>query len=198
MNSHKIALFGTSGEASYRLATEALYRGHNVTAIVPDENDFQLEHPNLRVVKGDIKNREDVRRYAKGNHVVICAPEPTKTHTSEFMDITRVVIEGVKDSGVNNLLFATHPLGLPTETDEEFYNFLKPVVQAQRESLKLFQNEKGLHWGYARSIEPEAEQKKGKYHISHEIIFTYPQGESRIKEIKYSSALIDEAEKDAI
>jgi len=194
----KIALFGTSGEINHRLAMEALRRGHHVTAIVPDKNEFTMQHPNLRIVKGDVKNKEDIRRYAKGRDVIIYTLESTKTQSRELVYITRLVIEAVKNSGVNNLLFAAHPLGLPAEIGEEFYGFLKPVIKAQREALELFQNEKGLQWEYVHSVEPEAKREKGKYRISHETLFTHPEGESRIPETEYASALIDKIEKDVI
>jgi putative NADH-flavin reductase len=194
MKAQKIALFVNRGEASQRLATEALRRGHNVTAIVTDENEFSIRHPNLKVVKGDIRKKEDVKKYAKGHDVVIYTHEPTRDKPREHVDITRTVIEGVKESGVNHIVGAAHPFGLPTEGTEEAYNEFKPVVKAQQEALRLFQNEKDLHWGYAHSIEPEAEPKTGKYRASEEILFTTPEGENRIYAKGYSSAIIDEAE----
>jgi putative NADH-flavin reductase len=198
VNPQKIALFGTSGEINYRLAIEALRRRHHVTAIVPDKDEFTIQHPNLRIVMGDVKNKDDIRRYAKGHDAIIYTLESTKTQSRELVRITHLVIEAVKNSGVNKLLFAAHPLGLPAETGEEFYGFLKPIINAQREALKLFQSEKELQWEYAHTIEPEAEKEKGKYRISHETLFTHPNGESRIPETEYATALIDEVEKDNI
>jgi len=195
MNTQKIALFGTSDETSQRLITEALKRGHMVTAIVPEERQLQMIHPNLKMVNGDARKKEDVIRYARGNDVVICVYEPTKAKPREYVDITRTVIAGTKDADVQHLLFAAHPLGLPAESTEEFYNSFKSVVKAQKDSLNLVQNEKELYWGYVHSVEPEPGNKAGKYRISSEIIFTHPEGESRITIKNYPSAVIDEAEK---
>jgi len=195
MNSQKIALFVTPGENNQRLIIQALKRGHTATAIVRDETQFQLNHPNLKVLKGDVTKKEDVSRHVKGNDVVICAYEPTKTQFREYANIIRTVIQGVKDAGVNHLLFSAHPVGLPAEPTEEFYNSFKPIAQAQRDALNIFQNEKELHWGYVHSIEPEAEQITGKYRVSTEVLFTYPEGESRKPVKEYASAIIYEIEK---
>ncbi len=195
MNSQKIALFGIPGESTRRFATEALRRGHSVTAIVPNEKEFTLKHPNLKVVTGDARKDQDVSKFAQGHDVVICTYEPTQAKPREHVEIMRSVIDGVKDSGVHHLISVAHPFGQPVERTEESYNEFKPIVKAQQEALKLFQNENRIHWGYAHSIEPEAEAKTGKYRSSNEILFTSPEGESRIPLEGYASAIIDEAEK---
>lgn len=195
MNSQKIALFGTSNEGTRRLAAEALRKGHIVTAIVRNQNEFNLHHPNLKVVQGDVKKKEDVRKYATGQDVVICAHEPVKTQAHEHVDITRSVVEGVKESGIHNVLFVAHPATSSLETAEEFSNSFKPIIQAQHEALRLLQKEKGqLHWGYVHSIEPEKEEKTGKYRISNEILFTTRDGESRLPVKEYNATIIDLAE----
>ena len=40
MSTQRIALFKNAGKPMQRLVTEALRRGHNVTAIVADEKQF--------------------------------------------------------------------------------------------------------------------------------------------------------------
>lgn len=195
MNSQKIALFGTPGESTRRFATEALRRGHNVTVIVPNEREFTLKHPNLTVISGDVKKNYDVSRLAQGYDVVICTHEPTQAKPREHVEITRSVIEGVKDSGVHHLISVAHPFGQPKEGTEEGYNEFKPIIKAQQEALKLFQKEDQLEWGYVHTIEPEAEEKTGKYRSSNEVLFTSPEGQSRIPLEGYTSAIIDEAER---
>lgn len=198
MNSQKIALFGTSGETTQRLVTEALRRGHNVTAIVPDEKEFAMKHPNLKVVKGDVRKKEDVKKYAAGNDVVICAHHPTQTNPAEHVDITRSVIEGTKSSGIHSLVSVAHPFGETTGKTGKEYEEQKPILKAQQDALKLFQNEKELQWGYAHSVTPEVEEKTGRYLTSNEVLLTNPEGESRVPVKEYASAILDEAEKGEI
>ncbi|HTA28348.1 MAG TPA: NAD(P)H-binding protein [Bacteroidia bacterium] len=199
MYSHKIALFGTPDEVSHRLLAEALKRGHTVTAIVPDKNQFQIKHPNLKVVKGDVKKKTDVNQYATGHDTVICAHEPAKNDPHEHVGIVHSVLEGVKDAGVNNVLFTGHPVGIPVENTEEFYNSYKPIIAVQRKALDILHNERQLHWGYTHSVEPEKTDlqpgRSPKYSYSSEILFAHPEEENRIPVKEYASAIIDEAEK---
>lgn len=195
MNAKKIALFGTPGEATQRLATEALRRGHQVTAIVADEKELTMKHPNLKVVKGDVRKKEDVKRYALGHDTVICAHEPTATNPGEHVEITRSVLEGIKNTGVHNLISVAHPFREPAERTQKEVDDLKPVMKAQQEALKLFQNEKDLQWGYAHSAESKATGTTGKYPSTQQVLLSNPEGESRIPVKEYASAILDEAEK---
>lgn len=193
MSTQKIALFGTAEEPTQRLATEALRRGHTVTTIVTDEKQFPIKHPNLKVVKGDVRKKEDVRKYAEGHDVVISAHTPNQANPQEYVAITRSLIEGLKGSGIHSLLSVANPQGQPAERTEKEYEEFKPVVKAQQEALKLFKNERGFQWGYLRPAEPQ--QKAGKYQTADELLFTHPEGETRIPVKGYTSAILDEAEK---
>lgn len=193
MSSYKIALFGAPDETTQRLITESLRRGHNVTAIVPDEKEFVLRHPHLKVVNGDVSKKEDVKKYAAGHHAVICAHHPDHTNFNKYVDITRSLIEGVKSSGVCNLISVAHPFEHADEKTAKEYDEFKPVVKAQQEALKLLREEKELQWGYAHSPELQ-EEKAGKFHTGNEILYTHPDGQTRIPVKEYAATLIDEAE----
>jgi putative NADH-flavin reductase len=195
MSTQKIALFTPAGEVGRRLAEEALKRGHTVTAIVTDENEFKLKHPNLKVVRGDVRKKEEVTKYAKGHDVVINAYSPSIKNPREHVDITRSVIEGTKEAGVQHIVSASHPFEQRMEATEEFYNSFKPVIQAQQEALKLLQKEKNLSWSYLHSVAPEAGKKPGEYQVSDEIYFSHPEGQARIPLKEYTSTLLNEAEK---
>jgi putative NADH-flavin reductase len=195
MNTQKIALFTTTGEVGTRLAEEALKRGHSVTAIVSNENEFKLKHPNLKVIRGDGRRKEDVSKHSRGHDVAVFTYEPTLKNPREHVDITRNMIEGIKEAGVQHIVSAAHPLSQRMEGTEEFYNSFKPILQAQQEALKLLQKEKGLSWGYLHTIEPEAGQKPREYRISNEVYLSQPQGRERIPLRDYTGAILNEAEK---
>jgi putative NADH-flavin reductase len=198
MSTQKIALFGATGEVGQRLAEEALKRGHSVTAIVRDETEFKLKHPNLTVVKGDARRKEDVSRYAKGHNVVIAFHEPTKENPREHVEATRSFIEGTKQAGVPHLVAIGHSFGKWTGNTQQAFDAYKPIAQAQREALNLFKNEKDLNWGYARGSEPEKGASNGEYRMSSEILIDHPQGEYKVQPKNFTEAVLDEAEKSAL
>jgi len=195
MSTQKIALFTPANEVGRRLAEEALKRGHSVTAIVTNEAEFKLKHPNLTVVKGNVTRKEDVTKHARGHDIVLSAYEPSMKNPQEHVNVTRNIIEGAKEAGVQHLVVASHPFEQRMESTEQFYNSFKPLIRAQEEALRLFQKEKNLTWGYAHSIAPEAGKQQGEYRISNEIFLSHPQGQQRVPLKDYTASLLDEAEK---
>jgi putative NADH-flavin reductase len=193
MSTQKIALFTTAGEVGTRLAEEALKRGHNVTAIVSNETEFKLRHPNLKVVKGDVRRKEDVSKYARGHDVAISTHEPSLKNPREHVETTRSMIEGLKQADVHHFVSAAHPLTQRTENTQEFYNSFKPVLEAQQESLKLLKKEQGLSWGYIHTVEPQA--KGGEYRFSNEVFVSQPQAQNRVPLKDYAGTVLDEAER---
>lgn len=193
MSTQKIALFGTPGEPMQRVATEALRRGHTVTAIVTGEKEFPVKHPNLKVVKGDVRKKEDVRKYTQGHDVVISTHAPMQSNPQEHVTATRSLIEGLKGTGIHSVLSVAHQQGQPAERTEKEFNEFKPVRNAQQEALKLFQNQKELKWGYLHTAEPQ--ERAGKYQTPNELLFTSPEGETKVPVKEYPSAIVAEAEK---
>ncbi|WP_257873112.1 NAD(P)-dependent oxidoreductase [Hymenobacter sp. J193] len=61
----KIALIGATGFVGSKLLTEALNRGHQVTALVRDPTRLTTRHANLTVVTGDV-NQAGGNRPAAG------------------------------------------------------------------------------------------------------------------------------------
>jgi putative NADH-flavin reductase len=193
MNKKKIAMFGVTGDMSELLATEALKRGHSVTAIMPGETELKLNHPNLIVLKGDPRKKEDVSKYAKDHDVVIAFNEPTKEKPGEHLDATHMYIEGTKEAGVQHLVAVGHPFGKWAGNNQQAYDNYRPILQAQRDALTIFRNERDLNWSYIHS--PEPEKRNGEYTMSNDIICTHLQGEHKIQPKDFTESLLDDAEK---
>jgi uncharacterized protein len=196
MYTQKIALFGTPGETTEFLIAEALRRGHSITLIVPDVREFSASCLSFKIVKGDARKREDVSKFSKGHDVVICAYETSQSNPMEHIALTRSLIEGVRDSGALHIVYAAHQFEQPSERTAGAYNEYKVVLKAQEEALKLLNNEKNIKWTYAHSIEPEEDEKTGNYPTIMEVLFTTSSTEYRIPMLEYTSAVLDEAEKD--
>lgn len=195
MSTQKIAIFGATGEVGRRVAEEALKRGHSVTAVVRTEKDLQLNHPNLKVVKGDAHKAEEVAKYAKGHDVVIGFHSPIHESPLEHVSAVRAYIEGTKIAGVKNLVTVGHSFEKKQSNNtQEAYNAYKPIAQANKEALKMFRNETDLNWTYACCEAPQKGEKQGEYLMSEDIVFTQPYGASKVQSGNFSKALVDEAE----
>jgi putative NADH-flavin reductase len=194
MSTKKIALFGADGQVMKKVAEEALRRGHIVIAVVRIPNEFRVMHPRLKVVSGDIMNRSEVSKYARGQDVVICVHEPALSHPQRHIDANRAIIEGARSAGVQHIISFGHPISLKLENSKEFHDLWRPVAEAQRETLKLFKNEQGLHWGYVHSV-GISRSKKSRYSISDEIILSNKEGKNKIDVTQLAKILLDEAER---
>ncbi|MDJ0701398.1 MAG: NAD(P)H-binding protein [Woeseiaceae bacterium] len=66
-----IVVYGATGEVGSHVVTEALDRGHRVTAVSRSPAGVELRHDNLSVVKGDLLDKASVAGVVAGTDVVV-------------------------------------------------------------------------------------------------------------------------------
>lgn len=69
----KIIVFGASGGTGLQIVKQALEAGYEVTAILPNPYALPLQHPNLKIIHGDVMQPETFKEAVKGNDAVISA-----------------------------------------------------------------------------------------------------------------------------
>ena len=99
----RLLVVGATGGTGRQLVTQALERGHAVTALVRNRSKLQVEHPNLRVVQGDVLDYASVEAAMRGQGAVISA----LGHKRYFYP-TRILSEGTR-----NILRAMETHGVP-------------------------------------------------------------------------------------
>jgi nucleoside-diphosphate-sugar epimerase len=72
-NRLRVLVVGATGGTGRQLVQQALAQGHQVTAFVRDPARLPIEHPNLRIVKGDVLNSASVESAMAGQSAVLCA-----------------------------------------------------------------------------------------------------------------------------
>ena len=72
-NRLRVLVIGATGGTGRQLVQKALDQGHQVTAFVRDPSRLQIEHANLRVVKGDVLDYASVESAMRGQSAVLCA-----------------------------------------------------------------------------------------------------------------------------
>jgi nucleoside-diphosphate-sugar epimerase len=72
-NRLRVLVIGATGGTGRQLVKRALDQGHQVTAFVRDPSKLQIEHANLRVVKGDVLDYASVELAMRGQSAVLCA-----------------------------------------------------------------------------------------------------------------------------
>ncbi|PPC75653.1 flavin reductase [Pokkaliibacter plantistimulans] len=101
----KVTLFGATGKTGKYLIQEGLKRGYDITVFIRKGSQFNYQ--NVRVVRGDLTNPDDVRKAVSGSEAVLSALGPTKVSHSKDMPIKHAldnVISVMKSEGINRLI----------------------------------------------------------------------------------------------
>ncbi len=69
----KITIFGASGRTGQQLVSQALDRGHQVTAYVRRPDALHIQHPGLRVVMGTLDQTDKLREAIAGAGACVSA-----------------------------------------------------------------------------------------------------------------------------
>ena len=204
----KIALIGASGFVGSKILSEALRRGHQVTAILRRPQRI-APHPNLTVVEGDVLRRDQLARVLAGHDVVISSfnpargvPGPEVFH--RHVRGHRAIISAVKKSGVKRFLAVGGAASLKTPAGIEFldspefpaaFEPFKPAIRGTRELYYLLKQEPGLDWVFlAPSVMIGPGQRTNTFRLGKEHVLYDEKGKSHISLQDYAVAMINEAE----
>jgi len=69
----RVLVIGATGGTGRQLVQRALAAGHQVTAFVRNPAKLQIEHPNLRVAKGNVLDYATVESAMRGQEAVLSA-----------------------------------------------------------------------------------------------------------------------------
>ena len=196
----KIAVFGATGNIGSRVITEALNRGHDVTAIMRHPEDYTLEQPHLKVARGDIFRTQDVKAAVFNHDAVVSAYNFTKgAKPSTIVEVAEPLINGLKQAGVKRLIIVggagsleVAP-GLQLVDSPGFPPAFKDAAMAHRDALKVYQKEKEFNWTYispAAYIEPG--ERTGNFRRGKDKLITDEEGNSRISMEDFAVAIVDE------
>ena len=200
-----IVLIGASGYVGSAILQEALDRGMKVTAAVRNPDKITETHPNLIVVKVDVSSKESVVDLCKGKDAVISAYNPGWTNPDIYEETLKnypIIIEGVKEAGVNRLLIVGGAGTLYIAPGKRLIDSgqvpmdIQPGVKSLgMVYLNYLLPEKELDWVF---LSPSASlfpgKRTGKFRIGKDDILVGPTGESSISVEDYAMAMIDELE----
>ena len=103
-----LVIGGTSGTGK-QIITQALDKGHEVTAIVRNTDKVKTTHPSLQVLKGDVLKPETLREACNGQDAVLCALGHKKffIKTTILSRGTKNLISAMREKGVRRLICIT-------------------------------------------------------------------------------------------
>jgi len=69
----KVLILGATGGTGRELVAQALQRGYTVTALVRDPSKLRIEHPQLKVIRGDVLDASSVEAAVRDQDAVLSA-----------------------------------------------------------------------------------------------------------------------------
>jgi putative NADH-flavin reductase len=100
-----ILIFGAVGGTGRALTEQALAEGHTVIGFDRHPDALKLQHPNLRMIKGDIFDPAEVEQAIAGQDIVICVlGVPPGVTTPVCSAGTKNIIQGMQKQGVKRLM----------------------------------------------------------------------------------------------
>ncbi len=200
----KIALIGSTGFVGSAVLTEALSRGHAVTAL--SRNPARLDaRAGLSPVSADVLDPAQVQAAVAGHDAVISAYNPGWTNPDihdEFLRGTRAIIDGVKRAGVKRLLLVggagslyVAP-GLQLVDTPQFPAQWKQGALAAREALNIIRGEDSLDWTFlSPPVGLEPGERKGGFRLGGDEVMMNGDAPAGITTGDLAAAILDEIER---
>jgi len=99
-----VAIFGASRGIGRLAVTQALSAGYAVTAVARDGEALRGEHPEIRIVSGDVTQRATVDRALQDTDAVICAlGAPARSRSQVRAEGTQAIVAGMKRRGIRRI-----------------------------------------------------------------------------------------------
>ncbi|MFJ9900648.1 NAD(P)-dependent oxidoreductase [Streptomyces sp. NPDC091280] len=202
-----ILLIGATGMIGSRIATEALDRGHQVTAASRSGRvDALSDHLSLTVLALDAADSDEVGQAANGHAVVVSAISPPRDGsdpTAPLLATYKSLITGLRTAGIRRLVVVGGAGSLKTASGRDrvdtsdFPLLYKAEALAQREVLRLLRADaEDLDWTYVSPADEIAPgERTGTFRLGGDDLLTAADGSSFITAEDYAVALVDEAEK---
>jgi putative NADH-flavin reductase len=106
----KLLIFGSTGSIGRLLIEQALEQGHEVTAFARNPAKLDIQHPNLKVVQGDVLNLASVEQAVQGQDAVLCVlGSGSKRKGTIRSEGTRQIIRAMEKTGVRRVDLPNHP-----------------------------------------------------------------------------------------
>ena len=196
-----IIVFGASGLLGSRLVTEALDRGHTVTAVARDASRLDDRAGRVKTASADATDPASVAGAARGQDVAISA---VTVHQAPEMlvDAARGLLEGLAAAEVPRVISVGGAGSLEVAPGQrlvdtpDFHEEWKPEALAASAALEVFREaQTPVEWTF---VSPGAllapGERTGHYRLGLDTLLVDDSGQSHISMEDFAVAILDEAE----
>jgi uncharacterized protein len=197
----RLVIFGASGLLGTRLVSEALARGHQLTAVARNVARIDDRGGQVATAAADVTDPGSVAAVAGGHDAALSAV--TQHDRPEMLvDAARGLLAGLSTAGVRRLVVAGGAGSLLVASGqrlmdtEGFHEEWKPEAIAAAAALDVFrQADTDVEWSY---VSPGAllapGERTGHYRLGGDELLVDEHGKSAISMEDFAIAMLDEAE----
>ncbi|WP_059012856.1 NAD(P)-dependent oxidoreductase [Streptomyces specialis] len=203
----RIANFGANGAIGHRVVSEALDRGHTITAVVRDPASVSRTHRNLTVVTGDVLDPASVSLAARDQDVLVSAVGggDGPGHRALLRPAAESLVAGLHTLGagaprlivVGGAGSLRVPGGGLLQDTPGVPEDVLLIMRAHADALAYLRRVAGeIRWtclSPAACVRPG--RRTGRYETGLDELVTDARGQSAISLEDYAVALVDEIEK---
>ncbi|MCC9168713.1 NAD(P)-dependent oxidoreductase [Pontibacter harenae] len=200
----KIAIIGASGNIGSRITSEALRRGHYVTAVVRHPEKLTINNENFVATEGNALYEDDIAVKIKGHDALVVAYNtgfgPGTDHQS-YTRVAEAVLAAAKKAGVQRVLCVGGAGslyvadGVQAVDTPDFPKEWREGASALRDALEVYKQENEVEWTFfspAFIIGPG--ERTGNFRLGTDNPVMDAEGNSNISYEDYAVAAIDELE----
>ncbi|WP_111657913.1 NAD(P)-dependent oxidoreductase [Isoalcanivorax indicus] len=198
-----IIIFGAAGNVGRRIAHEALRRGHTVTGVVRNKEQFGSLPEHVQPCAAEVSDPAQLSRTLDGQDLIISALRPPEGHEDALVTLTRSVLDGAIAHRLRALFVGgAARLRLPGRGEETVLSapdFLpastRQIARACQAQYHLCLNEHRADWTYlspAAMLQPGTRTRQ--YRLDTDTLVVDANGTSRISMEDFAVAMLDEAE----
>jgi putative NADH-flavin reductase len=199
----KIIVFGATGDVGSRVVTEAITRGHDVTAVVRNEAGLAKlpETATGRIV--DVSDLSAVANAMFGHDLAISSLRTPSGQEGDVVGLTRSILKGASVAGVRVIIVGgAARLRLPNGSPHTVLSdpgFLPesvvPTARASFAQYELCMSNADVAWTYASpSALLRPGTRRGKFRTGTDTLLLDADGNSEISMEDFAVALVDEAQ----
>jgi putative NADH-flavin reductase len=210
-DSLKILVYGATGKIGTHVVSEALNRGHVVTAVSRDPSRITQIHDNLTAVQGNILDTESIASLAGGQDVIIISVRGIVGNKKDPGDaLQRVAVEKVVnvlrgfEGDTPRLIHVGGAGALEVKPGVLYADKLPKIIlpknleleiAGQVLALEYLQTVNDVNWSYATPPKNFTNGKRtGVFRIGGKQLLENSHGRSKVSRADFAVALIDEAE----
>ncbi|WP_159588115.1 NAD(P)-dependent oxidoreductase [Chelativorans xinjiangense] len=198
----RITVFGATGSVGRRVVTEAIERGHHVTAVARDAARF-AELPAAATARtGNAANADDVAALSAGQDLVISTTRPAPGSERDLVTTAEALLDGLARTGVRLLLVGGAGSLIVPDTgchlvDDPRYMpaAYRDIALACGDQLEVCRTDTAVDWTYlSPPAQLEPGERTGHFRLGGDELLVDAAGHSRISLADLAVALLDEAE----